>query len=75
MEHNTSTNHENGNDANRLLSDDDFYSPENQNRDKVIVGYGPVLKCKCEMPAKMHGKTYVGDASAHCLNAPNTDIL
>lgn len=56
MEHNTSTNHENGDDANRLLSADAFNSPENQNRDKVIVGYGPVLKCKCEMPAKMHGK-------------------
>ena len=50
------TKHENGNDTNRLLSDVDFNSPENQNRDKAIIGYGPVLKCKCEMPAKMHGK-------------------
>lgn len=57
MEHNTSTNHENGNDTNRLLlTAVDFNSPENQNRDKAIIGYGPVLKCKCEMPAKMHGK-------------------
>lgn len=50
------TKHENGNDTNRLLSDVDFNSPENQNRDKAIIGYGPVLKCKCEMPAKIHGK-------------------
>jgi hypothetical protein len=25
-------------------------------RDKAIIGYDPVLKCKCEMPAKIHGK-------------------
>ena len=56
MENKTSTNHENGNDANRLLAAVDFNSPENQNRDKAIIGYVPVLKCKCEMPAKMHGK-------------------
>lgn len=56
MENKTLTNHENGNDANRLLAAVDFNSPENQNRDKAIIGYGPVLKCKCEMPAKMHGK-------------------
>lgn len=56
MENNTLTNNENGNDTNRLLSDADFNSPENQNRDKAIIGYGPVLKCKCEMPAKVHGK-------------------
>lgn len=55
MEHNTS-NHENKDDANHLLSDVDFNSPENQNRDNPIIGYGPVLKCKCEMPAKIHGK-------------------
>lgn len=54
---NTSTNHENANDNNRLLLDAvDFNSPENQNRDKAIIGYGPILKCSCEMPAKMHGK-------------------
>ena len=53
MENKTSTNHENGNDANRLLAAVDFNSPENQNRDKGII-QGPV--CKCEMPAKMHGK-------------------
>lgn len=47
MEKNTSTNHENGNDANRLLAAVDFNSPENQNRDKAIIGYGSVVKCKC----------------------------
>lgn len=41
---------------NTVLAVVDFNSPENQNRDKAIIGYGPVLKCKCEMPAKMHGK-------------------
>ena len=56
MENKTSTNHENSNDANRLLTAVDFNSPENQNRDKAIIGYSPVLKCKCEMPAKIHGK-------------------
>jgi hypothetical protein len=56
MENKTSINHKNGNDANRLLAAVDFNSPENQNRDKAIIGYGPVLKCKCEMPAKIHGK-------------------
>jgi|SRR5690606_24992354 len=56
IENNTSTNHENDDDANLLLSAVDFNSPENQNRDKAIIGYGPVLKCKCEMPAKIHGE-------------------
>ena len=42
--------------GNTMLADVDFNSPENQNRDKAIIGYGPILKCKCEMPAKMHGK-------------------
>ena len=30
-------------DANRLLAAIDFNSPENQNRDKAIIGYGPVI--------------------------------
>lgn len=47
---------DNKDDKNVLLAAVDFNSPENQNRDKAIIGYGPVLKCKCEMPAKMHGK-------------------
>lgn len=56
MENKTLTNHETSNDANRFLADVDFNSAENQNRDNAIIGYGTVLKCKCEMPSKMHGK-------------------
>lgn len=43
MKNETSIDYKNGNAANR-------------NRDKAIIGFDPVLKCKCEMPAKIHGK-------------------
>lgn len=56
MENKTAPNNQNGNDNNRLLTADAFNSPENQNRYRAIIGYGPVLKCQCEEQVKMNGK-------------------
>jgi len=43
----------------QILTNEQFNSPENQNRDNAIICYRSIengTNCTCEMPAKVKGK-------------------